>query len=280
MRKFLTGLAVAASLAGAAAEAPATTVAYTSYVYTFPGEWFDAMDAAIVGQGMTPLYVPANDFSAFDLSQADIVIFEHYSYAAVLSADLVESLRDWVAAGGALIVSDWNTEAFVTSSTLLFGQPGAQKGACCSENLGVFANTPISQGPAGTLDNLSLDNLAVSSHGGILASSLTGTIEAFLYEEPDPNMLVAFAYAYGDGHIFFSTSPWFDRFRTTPHLESHLTYRDVYAPNVLAYMADQLDDGDVVAVAEPASLALLGSGLAAIGGMIRLRRRESRRPAG
>lgn len=249
-------------------------VGYASSIYgSLNNAQVSDMNVLFAEQGMVGTALNASSFTAATLGNFDILVLEqssnNYDFITARRAEI----SAWVSQGGGLIVSDWNVSSGpIGSFNLLFGQTTAQAGTCCTDNVSVFAGTDISAGPYGSLTNSSLDNMGTSSHRPILANSLAGSIDAYVYEDNVANELVAFGYDFGEGYIYYSTSPWFHRFGsgTTP---SHVAYRSDYAPNVVAHVAMEVNGN---AVPEPAALALTLGGLALLG---MSRRRKSVRLA-
>jgi len=258
-----TLLAICLSATSLIATASPLQVGYASSVYgNLNNSQISDMSALLSEQGMVGTAMNSSSFATATLGNYDILVLENISSSSDFIASRRSELSNWVSQGGGLIVSDWNTSSgAIGTYNLLFGQATAQAGTCCSDNLSVFAGTAISAGPYGSLTNASLDNLGTSSHRPILANTLTGSIDAFVYEDNATNELVAFGYEFGDGYIYYSTSPWFHRFGSGSYAP-HLAYRTDYAPNVVAYVATEVNSN---AIPEPSVLLLALSGFGLLG---------------
>lgn len=98
----------------------------------------------------------------------------------------------------------------------------------------VTAGTAVTDGPAGTIDDSSLDGGNSSSHGYCTQVSLPGGSTSFLSRTLSTEA-VAFAYPYGAGTVYYSTMPldfYLDGEGNEPPLSN---YANIYAPNVLTY---------------------------------------------
>lgn len=256
-------LAICLSATTFVAAASPLQVGYASSVYgTLNSNQISDMNVLLGEQGMVGTAMNSSSFATATLGNFDILVLEHISSNYDFITSRRTELSTWVSQGGGLIVSDWNIYSGVLGAfNLLFGQTTAQAGTCCTDNLSVFPGTDISAGPYGSLTNTSLDNLGTSSHRPILANSLTGNIDSYIYEDNATNELVAFGYEFGDGYIYYSTSPWFHRFGSGSYAP-HVAYRADYAPNVVAHVATEVNGNQIP---EPSALVLALSGLGLLG---------------
>lgn len=93
------------------------------------------------------------------------------------------------------------------------------------------ASTSITSGPAGTIDNTTLDGGNYSNHGFAIAGTLPGTAKLVLSTN-DPAHIVTFVYGYGAGAVLYSSIP----------LDFYLlggsnNFATIYAVNVAHYAA-------------------------------------------
>ncbi len=97
--------------------------------------------------------------------------------------------------------------------------------------------TLLTHGPGGTITNTTLDGGNFSSHGFAFSGTLPQNAELLL-STGDASHIVAFSYAYGQGHVFYSSIP-LDYYLSGSGQESlDQAFQNIYAPNVVAYGAD------------------------------------------
>lgn len=127
-------------------------------------------------------------------------------------------------------------------------------------NIQVLANNLVTNGPAGVINNSTLDNGSSSSHGYADLGSLPAGATAIL-SNGTASHIVDFSYSLGAGDVYYSTIP-LDYYLSGN--DSVPAFRTVYAVNEAAYLA-QLADGNNGHVPEPGALALSGLALLALG---------------
>lgn len=130
-------------------------------------------------------------------------------------------------------------------------------------------STLVTNGPGGVIDNTTLDGGGLSSHGYVDGTTLPGTATT-IFSRTDPNDVVDFRYDVGLGQVYYSTIP-LDHYLAGNGVPN---FDNVYAPNVVAYVADLAMPADAGSVPEPGSLALFGVGAALLGASTRRRRRQ------
>jgi hypothetical protein len=171
-------------------------------------------------------------------------------------------LTTFVSGGGKLIIHD----RWVEDNSWI---PGGS-GLALTWNLGtdldvVTGGTLVTNGPFGTITNTSLDGGYWSNHGW--ATGLPGGAVTFLSAGADPSRAAAFIFPLGAGFVYYSTIP-LDFYQQGLGLNPPRdNFVNIYAPNVLAYVAQE-----GAAIPEPATYGLIALGL---GGLIWLRRPRS-----
>lgn len=91
-------------------------------------------------------------------------------------------------------------------------------------------------GPGGVITDATLDFGSFSTHGYAIAGSLSEDAVPLLSTE-DPSHVAAFSYAFGEGHVFYSTIP-LDFYLAGQGLGAVAeAFQDIYAPNAVAYGA-------------------------------------------
>ncbi|MDH5178471.1 MAG: PKD domain-containing protein [Gammaproteobacteria bacterium] len=108
-------------------------------------------------------------------------------------------------------------------------------------------HTKVTNGPAGQIDDTTLDDARNSEHGYVNRTSIPGR-SAVVLTRPDKSKAVTFSYRHGKGHVIYSSIP-LDYYAgilpvcaryadTDPVLSKCLRIATIYAPNVVAYAAE------------------------------------------
>jgi hypothetical protein len=144
------------------------------------------------------------------------------------------AITDAVASGMVLIIHD----RFVTSANTIL--PGGEGFSIIREEFTDAANidildatTLVTNGPGGLLDNASLDNGNLSSHGFVVDGTLPGSSVRIL-SRTDPGQIVTMCYQYGAGAVIYSTIP-LDYYLDVHDTDLGANMANIYAPNVVAY---------------------------------------------
>lgn len=250
----------------------------------------------IVAAGHQPVYI--EDLDAGTLAGCDILFAQNESNSGYNQewVDALPALSARVQAGMVLVLHDRavddeevGEEAPAGAGTIVMGNaadftPGLAGAVCVREFLDdanvdvVTGGTDVTDGPAGTIDDTTLDDGDSSSHGYCEESSLPAGSTNFLSRTVSTQS-VAFAYSYGSGTVYYSTMPldyYLDGEGDDPPRSA---YQLIYAPNVITYAAGVSPACSQPLIQEiptlsPAGLAALAA-LLGLGSLWALKRRAS-----
>jgi hypothetical protein len=192
--------------------------------------------ASIVAAGHNPVQIL--DLSAAELAGIDVLYVQNPSngdYGAEYVAQ-VPAIEAAVGAGLNLIIHD----RYVTpAETILPGGAGFDiiRDFTDDANIDILDDTTlVTNGPGGVLDNTSLDGGNSSSHGFAVAGSLPGDSVNILSRTASSE-IVTVCYGFGGGSVTYSTIPldfYLAGAGANPPADN---FRNIYAPNVVAYGA-------------------------------------------
>lgn len=259
-------LAVSVTLALVAGRAPALSVGYYDMSV---GAGNASQVAPITAAGHTPVRILS--LSAAELAAVDILFVQNPSNGAYGAEYLsrLAIIESAVANGLILIIHDrWVDQA----ETILPGGTGfdAQRSFSDANNIDVRdASTRVTDGIGGTIVSTCdanvvtcLDGGNFSSHGFALASSLPPSAKLILSRTqgvaPNEDWIVTFSYTFGDGAVIYSSIPLDLFLASGATTQPSVTFRTIYAPNVIDYaallalripdLAVTVDDGQAEAV--------------------------------
>lgn len=205
--------------------------------FTDNNVWTTSPELPIETAGFNPLQII--DITSFDFSQIDILMLNE-SDNNDISDDVtnrVADIRSWVQAGGKLVVHDRSAGNVANPSPLMVGAASSVLVRELSADMAATApaNTLVTAGPFGLLDDASLDGGNSSAHGYANTVGLPVGARQILNLGGDSSKNAGLSYPLGQGFVYYSTIP----------LDYHLDYygsalhsvaANVYTPNVLAYM--------------------------------------------
>jgi hypothetical protein len=208
-----------------------------------------AQVASIITAGLTAVNV--GDMNTADLTQFDILYVQAGSSGNFPSnyVNNVSKINEFVENGGVLVFHDYVT---TDAAAHLPGNPGT---FVYNENYDtqvITTDETFTNGPGGVIDNTTLDFGNHSSYGYYDASTVPSGAVGLL-SNVNVNHWVAFAYPYGSGNVIYSSIPLAYYLNGS----SSAAFRDIYAPNILAYAStllkvdtdlDGLDDYDEVII--------------------------------
>jgi len=227
----------------AAAPAHALNIGYYELCF---GEGQPLQASAITTAGHTPVLL--TNLAPADLAPVDIIMIDNCDnglYAQEF-VDHVGDVADAVASGKTLMFHDRYVDiaesvlpggsTFDIQRHLEFPDPLNE-----SRDINVLdGSTLITNGPAGTITDTTLDNGNYSNHGFAIAGSLPGTAKLVLSTNV-PSHIVTFLYTYGAGAVMYSSIP-LDHYRPTS-----TPFATIYGINVVhyaAYLAGSCGNGE------------------------------------
>ncbi len=212
--------------------------AVVGYYDTYLGQGNPGQAAPITAAGQTPrmLY----DLAPADLAGVDVLFVQNPDNGGYGGEYLsrLGSIQAAVSAGMTLIVHDRHVD---NAGSILPGGAGFDivRDLSDSANIDVLDDgTRVTHGPGGVVDNSTLDGGNASSHGFAVSATLPADARRIL-STGDHTHVVDFSYAYGAGHVVYSTIP------LDYYLGSNTNFDRVYAPNVVAYGVDLLNSPPV-----------------------------------
>lgn len=196
-----------------------------------------APSGPIVNAGFTPLQI--TNISTQSFPWLSVMMIDESSNTGISAAlsNRLSDIQNWVSGGGRLIVHD-RSAGNLNPNPFLFGTPGLGTVRLLGSDVDVVqpANTLVTAGPLGIVDNYALDGGCSSEHGYIPAANLPPGARAILSMGGNSNQIVAFYYPLGSGFVYYSTIP----------LDYYLDGGDcgaiatngpsIYAPNVVSFM--------------------------------------------
>jgi hypothetical protein len=166
------------------------------------------------------------------------------------------SVANFVNAGGVLSFHDRNVaQGLVDANMYLPGGLGIAFTTNFSTNIDVLTPNTVTNGPAGVINNTTLDGGNFSNHGFASLASLPAGATA-VFSNGNAAQIVDFYYSFGAGEVYYSSIP----------LDFYLlgfappAFRTIYAVNEAAFQGEL---GGANAVPEPASFLLFGLGMLA-----------------
>jgi hypothetical protein len=181
--------------------------------------------------------IDVGDLNAADLSQFDVLFVQNPNNGGFFGAfpNNLARIHQWIADGGTLVLHDRNVSS---AAAMLPGTPGNFfRDFSDDRNIDIVDDTTlVTHGPGGTITNASLDNGNSSSHGWIDAATIPAGAHGIL-SQTNPNHLVTYSYAFGSGHVVYSTIPldFYIQGFGAGTLNQNM---QIYAANVVAYAND------------------------------------------
>jgi Divergent InlB B-repeat domain len=194
-------------------------------------------NAPILAAGYIPLQI--FDISTQNLGGLRILMIDE-SDNSVISPTLagkLPAIQSWVNAGGRLVVHD-RSAGNITPNPFLLDASGASTVRLLAADIDVIrsANTLVTAGPFGIVDNLALDGGCSSEHGYVLTNNLPVGSRTILSVGGNSNQVVALSYPLGAGYLYYSTIPidYYLGGGSCGAIGSNGP--SIYLPNVLTYM--------------------------------------------
>lgn len=203
--------------------------------------------AAIVTAGHTPVFL--TDLTPGDLAGIDVLLVQNPDNS-FFGSEYLSRLADIQAAVNAGMILIIHDRKVSSANSILPGGGGFAilRDFPDSSNVNVRDNTtPVTNGPGGVINDSTLDGGCSSSHGYAVAASLPATAQLVL-SQGNPDHVVTFSYPFGDGHVIYSTIPLDAYLYSGSFFCNAPAFRDIYAPNIIAYGASLFCRGFNVAV--------------------------------
>lgn len=180
--------------------------------------------------------------SVTDLSTANLSLYDMlfvfnsnnsgYSSIYVQNKDRI---FDFINQGGIVILHDRHV---TNAATILPGSPGNfVRGTFRDLSIGDAGLSSFYNGPAGTIDDDSMDHGSSSSHGYVELDSIPANSNIFM-TQPATGNPVTYSYPYGSGHIIYSSIP-LDCFVTTSCGLKDV-FKDTYPINLINFAGQEL----------------------------------------
>jgi hypothetical protein len=216
--------------------------------------------AGIAAVGYTPFQI--TNIGTQNFAGLNMIVINEANNGAPSAALLSRTadLAAFVAGGGALIVHSRNVNSPPSDAAWV---PGLS-GTTLVRSLGTDINV-VTPGLLPSITNTNLDGGNFSTHGFATAGTLpTGATN--ILSTANPSESVAFGFKFGNGFVFYSTSPLDFYLAGAGNNPPGDTFRTTYYQDVL-----RLANARVAAVPEPLSIAVFG-GLLGLGGLAARRR--------
>ena len=182
---------------------------------------------------------PADQITAAGQTPVAIATANAASLAgiSILVAEPCGSLTDpgvaaTVSNGMILIVHDPS----YSNASFLPGSPNLSNARSSLYAVDFEPGTPFLTGPGGVLTNTSLDNGGSSTHGDVTRASLPANSTVYA-TTGDTNKIIAFAYPYGAGMVYYSTIPLQCYLGSRCAAVSTAPANKTYATNLIAWAA-------------------------------------------
>ncbi len=225
---------------GTAVSSAATLTVVTSAVayFTDSNPTVTGPAAPIQRVGAVPL--PIADISTFNLNSVNILFLDESSNSGLTTAlqSRLPDIQAWINAGGKLIVHDRSVANSGNPNPLLLGAPGAVSIRLEGADVDVIppADTLVTAGPFGTIDNFSLDGGTSSEHGYVDQTTLPSQARSILCIGGNTSQVVAFSYPLGSGFLYYSSIPLDFYLEGSGGGTFLLNVTNTYAPNMLLYV--------------------------------------------
>lgn len=250
-------------LLGATTLATPVFGANVGYYDVTSGEGSPNQVAPITAVGHNPVQV--FDLSPAELSSIDVLMVQNSNnsgYAAEFLGAIAD-IEAAVSAGLSLVVHD----RYVTEAETVLPGGGSFdiiRDFSDDANIQILDNsTLVTNGPAGVIDDTTLDGGNSSSHGYAVAGTLPADA-VFILSRSASDEIVDFCYQYGSGFVYFSSVPldfYLGGAGNNPPADA---FREIYAPNVVANAVAKVSTFVPIPVMNGIGLLLLAFGLAMV----------------
>jgi hypothetical protein len=204
-----------------------------------------SQSAPITTAGLTGANL--TDLTTTDLSSVDVLFVQNPSNSGY-GAEYLSRLADIEAAvrgGMVLVMHDRfvdNAESILPGGSSFDIIRDVDNDLPDNKDINILNNsTLVTNGPGGVITDTLLDGGNYSNHGFALSGTLPRDASLIL-SRTNSQDIVTFSYRYGAGAVVYSTIP-LDAYLTSDYCSPSAAFRNVYAPNVVAYGASLFRSG-------------------------------------
>ncbi|MBI3698807.1 MAG: hypothetical protein HY238_28710 [Acidobacteria bacterium] len=192
------------------------------------------MASTITTAGGTPVAIGA--LTGFNYSTINVLWVDEASNSGVSSdfSGAAASISSFVSGGGRFV---YNSRYVTGDAAQLPGGGGVSlvRDFSNAADIDIVTTSTITNGPAGTLNNTSLDGGTYSDHGYANIASLPAGNTVHFIRGGEPTHAVAFSYLSGAGLVYYATIPLDYYLNGSGPNPPRGNFDNIYAPNLIAW---------------------------------------------